>query len=410
MYISNSGKKLSTKLHCLLLLLYIKNNKKIKSKKGEIQMKFKINRQILLANLSKVSKAVNNKTPFLALTGILFNLTSEYLELIGSDNDLCIRCIINKEVNGDQVIEIEEVGSTVINEKIICEIVRKVESDMIEIDVMDNLAKIRSDKSIFSVNTIPAIDYPSIDFSLIGDSFSIDALELKNVFDQTLFASSDKEARPILTGLNVKCANNTLEFVATDTYRLSKKIIELSTSNEFNVTIPKSSLDELNKIIELGTMVQVYITEKKVIFDLEDCVVISRLISGTYPDTSRLIPNAFDQTLTLSTKDLLGAVDRASILLTERNNVVKLNMKDDEVFVSAKSMEVGYVVEKLNDYYYEGNPLMISFSARFLVEAVRALNSEEITLHFTGDMKPIILKSKTNPNLIELILPVRTYN
>ena len=234
--------------------------------------------------------------------------------------------------------------------------------------------------------------------------------ELKNVFDQTLFASSDKEARPILTGLNVKCANNTLEFVATDTYRLSKKIIELSTSNEFNVTIPKSSLDELNKIIELGTMVQVYITEKKVIFDLEDCVVISRLISGTYPDTSRLIPNAFDQTLTLSTKDLLGAVDRASILLTERNNVVKLNMKDDEVFVSAKSMEVGYVVEKLNDYYYEGNPLMISFSARFLVEAVRALNSEEITLHFTGDMKPIILKSKTNPNLIELILPVRTYN
>ena len=374
-------------------------------------MKFKINRQILLVNLSKVSKAVNNKTPFLALTGILFNLTSEYLELIGSDNDLCIRCIINKEVNGDQVIEIEEVGSTVINEKIICEIVRKVESDMIEIDVMDNLAKIRSDKSIFSVNTIPAIDYPSIDFSLIGDSFSIDALELKNVFDQTLFASSDKEARPILTGLNVKCANNTLEFVATDTYRLSKKIIELSTSNEFNVTIPKSSLDELNKIIELGTMVQVYITEKKVIFDLEDCVVISRLISGTYPDTSRLIPNAFDQTLTLSTKDLLGAVDRASILLTERNNVVKLNMKDDEVFVSAKSMEVGYVVEKLNDYYYEGNPLMISFSARFLVEAVRALNSEEITLHFTGDMKPImILKSKTNPNLIELILPVRTYN
>lgn len=230
-------------------------------------MKFKINRQILLVNLSKVSKAVNNKTPFLALTGILFNLTSEYLELIGSDNDLCIRCIINKEVNGDQVIEIEEVGSTVINEKIICEIVRKVESDMIEIDVMDNLAKIRSDKSIFSVNTIPAIDYPSIDFSLIGDSFSIDALELKNVFDQTLFASSDKEARPILTGLNVKCANNTLEFVATDTYRLSKKIIELSTSNEFNVTIPKSSLDELNKIIELGTMVQVYITEKKVIFE-----------------------------------------------------------------------------------------------------------------------------------------------
>ena len=373
-------------------------------------MKFKINRQILLANLSKVSKAVNNKTPFLALTGIKFTLTQDYLELIGSDNDLCIRAVINKTQNGDQVIDIEEIGSTIINEKIICEIVRKVESDMIEIDVLDNLAKIRSDKSIFSVNTIPSIDYPTIDFSLIGDSFSIDALELKNVFDQTLFASSDKEARPILTGLNVKCVDNTLEFVATDTYRLSKKFVNIESSNEFNVTIPKSSLDELNKIIELGTIVHVYITEKKVIFDLNDCIVISRLISGTYPDTTRLIPSVFDQTLTLSTKDLLGAVDRASILLTERNNVVKLNMKDDEVFVSAKSMEVGYVVEKLNDYYYEGNPLTISYSAKYLVDAVKALNSEEITLQFTGDMKPIILKSKTNPNLIELILPVRTYN
>jgi len=373
-------------------------------------MKFKINRHVLLANLSKVSKAVNNKTPFLALTGIKFTLSQNSLELIGSDNDLCIRCIIKSEINGDKVIEVEEVGSTVINEKIICEIVRKVESEMIEIEVMDNLAKIRSDKSIFSVNTIPSIDYPNIDFDFIGEQFSIDALELKNVFDQTLFASSDKEARPILTGLNVKCSNNTLEFVATDTYRLSKKIVEINHPLEFNVTIPKSSLDELNKIIELGNMIHVYITDKKVIFDLGDCVVVSRLISGTYPDTSRLIPNVFDQTLTISTKDLLGAVDRASILLTERNNVVKLNMKNDEVFVSAKSMEVGYAVEKLNDYAYEGNPLMISFSAKYLVDAIKALNSEEISLHFTGDMKPIILKSKTNTNLIELILPVRTYN
>lgn len=373
-------------------------------------MKFKINRQVLLSNLSKVSKAVNSKTPFLALTGIKFTLTNSSLELIGSDNDLCIRCVIPTENNGDKVIEVEEIGSTVINEKIICEIVRKVDSEMIEIEVLDNLAKIRSDKSIFSVNTIPSIDYPNIDFTLIGESFEIDALELKNVFDQTLFASSDKEARPILTGLNLKYNNNKLEFVATDTYRLSKKIVDIDYSREFNVTIPKSSLDELNKIIELGTLIRVYITEKKAIFDLGDCVVVSRLISGSYPDTSRLIPNVFDQSLTISTKDLLGAVDRASILLTERNNVVKLNMKNDEVYVSARSMEVGSAVEQLNDYYYEGAPLMISFSAKYLVDAVKALNSEEISLHFTGDMKPIILKSKTNSNLIQLILPVRTYN
>lgn len=375
-------------------------------------MKLKINRIELLNSLNKVSKAVNNKTPLLALTGIKFTLTEQQLELIGSDSDLSIRCVIEKEKNNQQIIEIEEIGSIVINEKIICEIIRKVESEMVEISVIDNLAKIKSDKSIFSVNCIPAIDYPSIAFNDIanGQTFSMDALELKNLFDQTLFATSDKESRPVLTGLNFKCNSNILEVVGTDTYRLTKKVIHLQDNLEFNVTIPKNALDNVNKIVENGQTVKINVSEKKVSFDVGDCIINTRVISGTYPDTSRLIPTEFSQTLNISTKELVGAVDRASILLTEKNNVVKLNMDVEEVFVSSKSMEVGYVVEKLNEYSYEGEKLTISFSAKFLLDAIKALSSEEISLQFTGDMKPIIIKSKTNPDLTELILPVRSYN
>ena len=375
-------------------------------------MKLRINRIELLNSLNKVARAVNSKTPLLALTGIKFTLTENYLELIGSDSDLSIRCIIEKEKNNKQIIEIEEIGSVVINEKIICEIIRKVESEMVEISVIDNLAKIKSDKSIFSVNCIPAIDYPTVSFNDIanGQTFTIDALELKSLFDQTLFATSDKESRPVLTGLNFKCDGNTLEVVATDTYRLTKKVVKLQDSLEFNVTIPKNALDDVNKIVEVGQLVKVNVSDKKVSFDLGDCNINTRVISGTYPDTSRLIPNEFTQVLKIATKELVGAVDRASILLTEKNNVVKLNMDNEEVFVSSKSMEVGYVVEKLNEYSYQGEKLTISFSAKYLLDAIRALSSEEISLHFTGDMKPIIIKSNTNPDLIELILPVRSYN
>ena len=375
-------------------------------------MKLRINRVELLNNLSKVARAVNSKTPLLALTGIKFTLTEDYLELIGSDSDLSIRCIIEKEKNEKQIIEIEEIGSVVINEKIICEIIRKVDSEMVEISVVDDLAKIKSDKSIFSVNCIPAIDYPSILFndSANGQTFSIDALELKSLFDQTLFATSDKESRPILTGLNFKCEGNSLEVVATDTYRLTKKVLTINESLQFNVTVPKAALDDVNKIVELGQNVIVTITDKKVLFNLGDCMINTRIISGTYPDTSRLIPNEFSQTLSISTKELVGALDRACILLTEKNNVVKLNMDTEEVFVSSKSSEIGYVVEKLNEYAYEGEKLTISFSAKYLLDAIRALASDEISLQFTGDMKPIIIKSKTNPALTELILPVRTYN
>ena len=114
-------------------------------------MKLRINRLELLSNLNKVARAVNSKTPLLALTGIKFTLSENELELIGSDSDLSIRCVISKEKNEKQIMEIEEIGSVVINEKIICEIIRKVESEMVEISVVDNLAKIKSDKSIFSV-------------------------------------------------------------------------------------------------------------------------------------------------------------------------------------------------------------------------------------------------------------------
>lgn len=375
-------------------------------------MKLRINRLELLSNLNKVARAVNSKTPLLALTGIKFTLSEDQLELIGSDSDLSIRCVIDKEKNEKQIMEVEEIGSIVINEKIICEIIRKVESEMVEISVVDNLAKIKSDKSIFSVNCIPAIDYPPISFNDIvnGQEFAIDALELKSLFDQTLFATSDKESRPILTGLNFKCDGHNLEVVATDTYRLTKKIIKINENLGFNVTVPRNALDDVNKIVELGQTVKVCVSDKKVSFDLGDCNINTRVISGTYPDTSRLIPAEFSQVLSISTKELVGAVDRASILLTEKNNVVKLNMDNDEVFVSSKSMEVGYVVEKLNEYAYEGEKLTISFSAKYLLDAIRALASEEISLHFTGDMKPIIIKSKTNPDLTQLILPVRTYN
>ena len=201
-----------------------------------------------------------------------------------------------------------------------------------------------------------------------------------------------------------------MEVVATDTYRLTKKVVRLNENLGFNVTVPKAALDDVNKIVELGQTVKVCVSDKKVSFDLGDCNINTRVISGTYPDTSRLIPAEFSQILSISTKELVGAVDRASILLTEKNNVVKLNMDNDEVFVSSKSMEVGYVVEKLNEYAYEGEKLTISFSAKYLLDAIRALASEEISLHFTGDMKPIIIKSKTNPDLTQLILPVRTYN
>lgn len=373
-------------------------------------MRFIIARNKLLSALNIVSKAVTSRTPIAVLTGIKFELNEEGLTLIGSDTDLSISTFIKAEENNDKVITIFETGSCVLNAKYITEIIRKLDGERVEIELVDgNLVKIIDQKSNFSLNSINVNEFPFIDFTFDSNVIKLKGDLLKQVIAQTKFATSQKETRPILTGVNFKVDGNVLEAVATDTYRLAKKKIVIGDTAYFNVTIPARNLDEISKIVEGGEEIIINFFDKKVMFKINDTIISTRVISGVYPDTSKLIPDSFENKLNTLTAEFLSAIDRASLLSSDRNNIVKLSMNEDKVEISSRSQEIGSVVEKISNYEYEGNKLDISFSAQYITEAIKAIGSNDVELCLNGEMKPFIVKNKEDDSVLQLVLPVRTY-
>lgn len=372
-------------------------------------MNFKVSRVPLLNELLKVSRAVSPKSPVPTLTGIKIEAKDDTLYFTGSDSDISIHSYLKKSEN--ITLDIEEEGAIIISARYICEIVRKIEDNLINIEIVDgSLTRISGDTSDFKINGFAAHDYPLIDFSKPEQNFKIQSDVLKNTISQTIFAASDKETRPVLTGVNVKCDKNLIYFVATDSYRLAKKTIANDENLSFAVTIPAKTLNEVSKTIEDNESIEIAVNEKKIQFVIGNTIIQSRLIEGAYPETSRLIPSNFDYELTVNAHDLLAAIDRASLMKNDGINIVKLSMNSEKVEISSKSQEVGSANEILNEASFSGNRLDISFSGKYACDAIRAIGTEIVKISFSGDMKPFIIKGLDEDTCLQLILPVRTYN
>lgn len=373
-------------------------------------MKFTISRLNLMTNLSIVSRAVSNKNPNAILTGLKLELKEDGLYVTGSDNDITIVSFIPNELYGEKVIESHKLGLTVLSSRLFLEIIRKIDSEKISIELIDNsVVKIKGNNSDFSLNPMNSENYPVIEMNIEGQEIQISNDLLKQIIQQTSFACSDKETRPILTGVNFKMEGNQLECVATDSYRLARKVLQLKNNAHFNITIPSKNLNDVFHIIEDEESIKMKISDKKVVFQLKNTVVSTRIISGAYPDTARLVPTTFDNVLETISQSLISAIDRASLLSVERNNTVKLSLRPNSVEISSRNQEIGSVIENINQYKYEGNILDISFTSRYFIEAIRAIGTEEIVVLLNGDMKPIIIKNNDDDTIIQLILPVRTY-
>lgn len=367
-------------------------------------MDFKIKRLQLLNGLAKVSRAVSLKSPLPILTGIKFDLHEDHLMLTGSDSDITIKTIINED------IEVIKTGSVILSSRYILEIIKKIDSEYVHLYILDgNLTRIEGSNSKFDLNGTSSLDYPKIDFNKSGVHLNMKSTDLKHVIEQTSFATSESETRPALTGVNFKAKEGTLECTATDSYRLAKSNISIEKDLSFNIIIPKRSLIELSRIIEKDEMIEIYISDRKVLFIFDAVQIETRLIDGTYPDTSRLIPEEFDYTMDVNSVSLLNAIDRASLLTSDQSNIIKLSMDEDNVIVSSFSQEIGSVEENLSKAFFKGQPLSISFSSKYLNDAIKSINSEKVRIYFSGEMKPFIIKDYEENSILQLVLPVRTY-
>lgn len=378
-------------------------------------MKFDILRDRLLEGLNDVMKAVSSKTTIPILTGIKIDVTTEGIRLTGSDADITIQSFIPVEEDGQQIIHITETGSIVVQARMFNEIVRKLPTNEVEIQVTAGFqTHIRSGKSEFHLIGSDATEYPLLPELTEDQKFTIPADLLKSIIRETVFAVATSESRPVLTGVNWQIKNEALICVATDSHRLARRKVQLENlpEVEHSVVIPGKSLNELNKVLEDSTnLVQIVITSQQVLFKTGEVLFFSRLLEGNYPDTTRLIPEEYQTNLTINGKSLLQAIDRASLVARgDRNNVVRFEIFDNQsVEVSSNSPEIGKVQEEIPVESLEGENLKISFSAKYMMEALKAIDGQEVVIQFTGAMRPFILRSVHDDAILQLILPVRTY-
>lgn len=373
-------------------------------------MKIKIKKDLLLENLNKVSKAISTKNLVPALAGIKFDLTKEGLTLTASDNDITIRSFIK---NDDNMNIIEE-GSIIIQGRYILDIVRKLPDKMINLEVFDELKVIIStENSEYNLNGINKNEYPNINLEENKNPVLINSKTFKELVNQTAFAASTDEARPQLTGLNFKIIGDILECNCTDSYRLARKVLKLKENSEidYNIVIPSKNIVEFSKLLtDDDKDIELHIFNNKILFKYENTLFQSRLINGTFPNTSNLLPKESFLKIIVKVNDLYDVIDRVSILTSDKEkNVVTLETTGNSLTMKSSSAEIGRVEEKMLIEKDKEEDIKISFSARYVMEALKVLDKEECEISFVGEVNPIIFKGKGNDDLIQLVLPIRTY-
>lgn len=373
-------------------------------------MKFSIKKDVLLQNLNAVSKALSSKNLIPILSGIKFNLTGEGLFLSASDNDISIESFINKE----KLESVEAVGSTVIQGKYILEIIRKLEGRIVNIELLDGIKVLIScGNSEFNLNCMEANEFPNLNMEEKKEPIIIKKEEFKNLINKTSFAVSTQETRPILTGINFKINEDKLECIATDSYRLAKKYVTLpeKIGEDVNIVIPGKNLIELTKILEENNNdIEMHVFTNKVLFKFDNTLFQTRVLSGTFPDVDRLIPASFALEIKANASEFFNVIDRAALLTSEKDkNIVKFECENKEVIVSSNSPEIGRVEEKINVEKNNEQNIKIAFSSRFMMDALKTVESKNVVLKFNNDVQPIIVLDDKDETLLQLILPIKTY-
>lgn len=372
-------------------------------------MKFTIEKNILLENLNNVIKAISIKNVIPVLNGIKFELNDDGLYLTASDTDLTIKSFIKR----DLIKKVDEKGSIIVQSKYINEIIRKLPEDIINIDVIDGLKlRITSKNSEFNLNCLKVEDYPNIKFDYQKDPIILKGNTFKQIIKQTVFAISTQESRPLLTGINFKIQGNIMEITATDSYRLAKKTLTLEdfVKEEVNITIPGNNISELDKIINDDENVEMHIFSNKVLFIYKNITFQTNLLSGTYPNTNNLIPDTFAIVFNTNYNDFMSAIDRASLLTQNKEkNIVRMETKNNKLIINSFASEIGRVEECIDIEKNESDNVGISFSAKYMMDALKTIDDTEIVVLLNNEIKPIVIKSVKDESLIQLILPIKTY-
>lgn len=366
-------------------------------------MRFTCEKSILQDGISTVQKAVTGKSTMPILNGIVLQTKGNEIILTGSDIDLSIETKVRADI-------LEE-GSIVIDAKLFGEIIRKLPNDTIHINTIENNSiEILCQKSRFSLIHMNAEDFPVLPNINENMIFSVSQRILKHMIRGTIFATAQDETRPVLTGVLLEINNKNLNLVALDGYRLALRSEELRSDNTISAVIPGKTLNEVSKILEDDDKnVNITFTPNHILFSLGETKVISRLLEGEFIKYSSIIPTEFNLKAVAKRSELLHCIERASLMAKDSNtNLIKLSIEEDNMVITSNS-QLGMVREEMS-IILQGQSLQIAFNSKYLIDVLKIMEEEEITMEFSSSVSPCVIKNSDINNCTYLVLPVRLLN
>ena len=374
---------------------------------------FSINKNLFLQALNTTKRAISHKNAIPILSTVKIDVTSEGITLIGSNGQISIENFISIK-NENAGLLITSSGSILLEATFFINVVSSLPDITFDFkEIEQKQIVLTSGKSEITLKGKDADQYPRIQEISVSTPLVLETSVLKKIINETAFAASIQESRPILTGVHfVLTENKNLKTVATDSHRMSqKKIILEENGDNFDVVIPSRSLREFSAVFtdDIET-VEIYFTNNQLLFRSENISFYTRLLEGNYPDTDRLIPTEFTSIVTFDKNNLRYAMERARLLSNAtQNGTVKLEIINGVVSAHVNSPEVGRVNEEIDIESISGQDLTISFNPTYLIDSLKAIDSEKVTISFISAVRPFtLLPSDDTENFIQLITPVRT--
>ncbi|KZE04671.1 DNA polymerase III subunit beta [Bacillus mycoides] len=376
-------------------------------------MEFIVNHKQFTQALSEVSKAISTKTLIPILSGIKITADQSGITLIASNSNIFIEKFIPISIEDEQITTILKAGSIVVPAKYFIEIIKKMPSEILIKSMNEQLITIQSDEITLNLNGLSANEFPNVPFLDSHTEIQVETEQLIEVFKQTVFATAKNESRPVLTGVHFVIDHNKLICAATDSHRLALREIPISSHAKLNCIVPSSTISELLKLMSSNSnLVYIYLSEGHIIFKFGTITLYSRLIEGKYPNISGLIPNESQTIINIDRKKILQGVDRSSLLASEwANNNVNLEIIDEcTIQISSNASQIGKISETQQiDAIHGEKQLNISFDGRYMVDTLKAIKEDRVTLSFGGSMRPILIEAGEQSAAVYLISPVRTY-
>jgi len=362
-------------------------------------MKFSATKEKLLEGLQQVQNVVSTRTTLPILSNVLLQAKEGAVHLTTTDLDVGVR--------GSFEANVDKVGATTLPARRLFTIIRELPSSEIAIEVDGkNAASIRSGQSFFKILGLPEEEFPPLPKFENAKVMTMRQKDLHDGLRKTAYAISTDETRYVLNGVLFSFKENKLTLVATDGRRLAMLDIELEfpRSHEAEIIVPTKAVTELQRLLKDDGEVKISVGSGQIAFDLNNTLLVSKLIEGNYPNYKQVIPSEAKERVTLERETFLNSLRRVSLLASDKSNSIKLNFSKNNIEITANTPEVGEARESL-PVAYKGRDFSIAFNPEFLMAPLRNLTEDEVFFDLIDEMSPGVLKIQTP--FLYVLMPMR---